>query len=118
MGNRISLVKILTEGLRDRVLTEGSQHTFTDREIKEAIDSAVETRIDSLDIEDENIVDQDTLKDLYITVYQKNFNTQYNLYDYTTFIEDLDQDTFLNSDDETIIKMFTDDYEPEPLPEE
>ncbi len=118
MGTKISLVKILTEGLRNRILTEGSQHTFTDKEIKEAIDSSVETRIDSLEIEDENIIDQDTLKELYISTYQNNLNTEYNLYDYTTFIEDLDQDTFLNSNEEDIIKLFTKEYDPEPLPEE
>ena len=110
MTRKQQLIEIIAGQVIGRLYEQASEtdNEYSDFEIKQTIESGVETKLDSVT---DDLTQEDTdaivnkLTNMYITIYKEELQG-WDLYDYTTFIENLDTEEFLNPDPEAIIDMF------------
>jgi hypothetical protein len=111
MTRKQQLIEIIADQVIGRLYEQTSEmeNEYHNFEIEQAIESGVATKHDSITNdftqEDSDAIDLKDLTDRYIKIYKDELEGQ-DLYDYTTFIEDLDTEEFLNPSPEYITERF------------
>ena len=111
MTRKQQLIEIIAGQVIGRLYEQTSEieNKYSNFEIERAIESGVETKHDSitddLTQEDSDAIDLKDLTDRYIKIYKDELEGR-DLYDYTTFIEDLGTEEFLNPDPRDTVKRF------------